>query len=76
LEKELEGARRDRKYFESFLREERKAVEGKGAEGLEKERWWRTVVEELAKKKAGDVWREHQESKEASLGGYSVAGSS
>lgn len=67
LEKELEGARRDRKYFESFLREERKAAEGKGFEGMEKEKWWRTVVEELAKKKAEDVWKEHIESKEASL---------
>ena len=55
LEKELDGAKRDRKYFESFLREERKATEGKSSEGIEKERWWRQVVEELAKKKAEDV---------------------
>ena len=73
LEKELDGAKRDRKYFESFLREERKSAEGKGIEGVEKERWWRSVVEELAKKKAEDVWRDYQESKEASLATHSVA---
>jgi len=55
LEKELDSAKRDRKYFECFLREERKISEGRVIETIEKERWWRQLVEKLAKKKAEDM---------------------
>lgn len=67
LEKELDSAKRDRKYFECFLREERKVSEGRGVETIEKERWWRQVVEDLAKKKAGDMWLDFQNSKRETL---------
>jgi len=49
------------------LREERKVSEGRGVETIEKERWWRQVVEDLAKKKAGDLWEDFQNSKRETL---------
>lgn len=67
LEKELKGAQRDRKYFECFLREERKASDAKGNDTIEKERWWRNVVENLARIKAEDMWKEHLKAKETGL---------